>query len=558
MYPASSGRPRRARGSGVKSAEAGTELAAAHARFARAAMSIYVGTAAVALGLLLVSLVTDLEHQEKTAIDMLSLETQVRSHYLTRHLQLLTDELTRLGLRSEVNLLDENMEPERSLLRLSHEKSAFFDLGVAILGRDRAVLWSEPETFLAPGFRPLPEGSFADLQQSRSAEVVAAEWTSGALVLYAVSPILRNGRFTGALLGGLDPATLLRDRSAGTMVALFTKDDALVSPLRLPFDTGPVWQAAGSHPVNPFAFEVELGGRPEVVAGAPVHDTGFTLLALADADALFGPARRRLATRLGLGLALASLPLVLVAFLLRHSLRTFRRAEEDAVRGERLRSLGEAVDLIAHEVKNSLNGLRLGLDLILQGDRTGLEARQRRAVSGLRQEMERLSDFTSELLFFSKGVVPRPVSLDLAQFVPKVTELARDAAEAQGVALKVLPADARAPVRADPALVHVVIANLVGNAVAFAAVGEAARPWVEVKVTSADSTAEMVVRDSGPGVAASVKPRLFEPFVTGKPNGVGIGLALSRRIARAHGGDLVHEDVPAGATFRLILPREAT
>ena len=292
------------------------------------------------------------------------------------------------------------------------------------------------------------------------------------------------------------------------MVALFTKDDALVSPLRLPFDTGPVWQAAGSHPVNPFAFEVELGGRPEVVAGAPVHDTGFTLLALADADALFGPARRRLATRLGLGLALASLPLVLVAFLLRHSLRTFRRAEEDAVRGERLRSLGEAVDLIAHEVKNSLNGLRLGLDLILQGDRTGLEARQRRAVSGLRQEMERLSDFTSELLFFSKGVVPRPVSLDLAQFVPKVTELARDAAEAQGVALKVLPADARAPVRADPALVHVVIANLVGNAVNFAAVGEAALPWVEVTVTTADSTAGVVVRDSGPGVSAAVKPRV--------------------------------------------------
>jgi len=75
--------------------------------------------------------------------------------------------------------------------------------------------------------------------------------------------------------------------------------------------------------------------------------------------------------------------------------------------------------------------------------------------------------------------------------------------------------------------------------------------------TAADSTAGVVVRDSGPGVAASVKPRLFEPFVTGKPNGVGIGLALSRRIARAHGGYLVHEEAPAGAAFRLILPMEA-
>ena len=541
----------------MKATEAGTELAAAHARFARAAMSIYVGTAAVALGLLVVSLATDLEHQKNIARDMLSLETQVRSHYVTRHLQLLADELTRLGMRSEVNLLDENMEPERSLLRLSHEKSAVFDVGVAILGRDRAVLWSEPETFLAPGARPVEEGSFAELKQSRAVQVVAAERTPGAAVLYVVSPILRTGRFTGALLGGIDAGTLLLDRRAGTQVVLVTRDGGPVYPLRPSFDITPVWRAAGDHPADPFAFEVELGGRQEVVAGAPVHDTGFTLLSLTDAQALFGPARRRLATRLALGLALASLPLVLVAFLLRRSLRAFRRAEEDAVRGERLRSLGEAVDLIAHEVKNSLNSLRMGLDVILQGDRTGLEARQRRAVAALRREMERLSDFTSELLFFSKGVVPRPVSLDLAQFVPKVTELARDAAEAQGVALRVVPVDAQVSVRADPALVHVVIANLVGNAVNFAAVGEAARPWVEVTVTAADSTAGVVVRDSGPGVAPSVKPRLFEPFVTGKPNGVGIGLALSRRIARAHGGDLVHEEAPAGAAFRLILPREA-
>jgi two-component system C4-dicarboxylate transport sensor histidine kinase DctB len=540
----------------VKTEEPGTELAAAHARFARAAMSIYVGTAAVALGLLLVSLATDLEHQKKIARDMLSLETQVHSHYVTRHLQLLADELTRLGMRSEVNLLDENMEPERSLLRLSHEKSAFFDVGVAILGRDRAVLWSEPETFLAPGARPVKEGAFAELKQSRAVQVVAGERTPDAAVLYVVSPILRAGRFTGALLGGIDPGTLLLDRRAGTQVALATRDGGLVHPLHLPFDIAPVWGAAGDRPGDPFAFEVELGGRKEVVAGAPVHDTGFTLLSLTDAQALFGPARRRVLTRLGLGLALASLPLVLVAFLLRRSLRAFRRSEEDAVRGERLRSLGEAVDLIAHEVKNSLNGLRMALDVILQGDRTGLEARQRRAVAGLRREMERLSDFTSELLFFSKGVVPRPVSLDLAQFVPKVTELARDAAEAQGVALRVVPVDAQVSVRADPALVHVVIANLVGNAVNFAAVGEA-RPWVEVTVTTADSKAGVVVRDSGPGVAPSVKPRLFEPFVTGKPNGVGIGLALSRRIARAHGGDLVHEEAPAGAAFRLILPMEA-
>jgi signal transduction histidine kinase len=64
------------------------------------------------------------------------------------------------------------------------------------------------------------------------------------------------------------------------------------------------------------------------------------------------------------------------------------------------------------------------------------------------------------------------------------------------------------------------------------------------------------VVDNGPGVPESIRERLFEPFVTGKPSGVGLGLAVSRRIVRAHGGDLVLERTPAGASFLLTFPLE--
>jgi signal transduction histidine kinase len=240
---------------------------------------------------------------------------------------------------------------------------------------------------------------------------------------------------------------------------------------------------------------------------------------------------------------------------LRRSLRTFRRSEEDAVRNECLRSLGEAADVIAHEVKNSLNNLRVGLEIALRGDRAP-RARSE-GVAAMRREIERLSDFTTELLSFSKGVVPRPVSLELAAFVAKVADLARETAADRGVRLDVMPPHDDVRVRVDPALVHVAVANMLGNALDFAVQGHDGPPHVVVGIDSGAGQARVRVTDNGPGVAEAVRPRLFEPFVTGRPNGVGIGLALSRQIARAHGGDLTLENTVSGASFRLTLPVEA-
>src|SRR5207244_120236 len=130
----------------------------------------------------------------------------------------------------------------------------------------------------------------------------------------------------------------------------------------------------------------------------------------------------RLIVRLLFGLALALLPNILLMHQLRRVLAVFRASEDAARRDERLRFLGEAANLIAHEIKNALNGIRLGLDLILAREK-GEESPRKRAGEGLRREVERLSEFTSELLTFSKGVVPRPISLDLADLVGRVAGL---------------------------------------------------------------------------------------------------------------------------------------
>jgi two-component system C4-dicarboxylate transport sensor histidine kinase DctB len=237
-------------------------------------------------------------------------------------------------------------------------------------------------------------------------------------------------------------------------------------------------------------------------------------------------------------------------------LSAFRSAEADAVREENLKSLGQAVNLIAHEVKNSLNGIRVGIDLVLLGDRRSVETRQR-AVDGLRSEIVRLSDFATELLSFSKGVTPRPAPLDLAEFVPKVAELSRPTADSRHIALEVQTPGTAVAVNADPSLVHVALANLLGNALDFAAdgPGDESAARVSVRVEPSGAMARIAVADTGPGVSPQVLPRLFEPFVAGRPNGVGIGLALSRAIARAHGGDLALDRGGLGTVFVLTLPR---
>src|SRR5205085_3088441 len=104
----------------------------------------------------------------------------------------------------------------------------------------------------------------------------------------------------------------------------------------------------------------------------------------------------------------------------------------------------------------------------------------------------------------------------------------------------------------DPAQLGHLLLNVLTNAV------EAAGPGgrVEVRAGREDSRAFVEVFDSGPGPSPEVAAKLFEPFVTGKPEGVGLGLAVARRVARAHGGDITWERRGGRTGFRIELPAE--
>ena len=538
-------------------ASAQAMLAAAHARFARAAATIYIGAGVVSLALLAFLLASSLHFQREQVGAMLVLDAEVKAHQLSSHLSLLRRELRRLGLRAEIDLGDKTVAPEQALLSQAHGKSAFFSVGVAILNNSGDVLWSEPQAFVPPGTNLGQQPWFREMSSGGSARLVRTR--PGALaqsVLYMASPVIRKGERAGLVLGGIDVArdgALEQDVQPvkeDTMVVA-TRDGQVVLPAPAPeFTRDPVWPALFAGPQERgFLKETLLGGRDMLVAGEPVRGSDLVLLSVVDTDRLMAPLYQRMYARLGLGLLIVILPLAALIILFARSLKVFRQAEERALRADRLVRLGDAANVIAHEVKNALNTMGLALDMALARNEPSP-----RAAATLRAEMNRLKDFTTQLLLFSKGVSPKTGALDLGGFASQVMDSYQDSATDAGATLHLI-AETGVVVRADATLLHSVVGNLIGNAVDAVAAQEGPGR-VLIMVSRKGRVGELRVRDTGAGIAQSVGDRLFEPFVTGKPNGVGLGLALSRQVARAHHGQLVLEEDQDMTTFTLTLPME--
>ena len=146
---------------------------------------------------------------------------------------------------------------------------------------------------------------------------------------------------------------------------------------------------------------------------------------------------------------------------------------------------------------------------------------------------------------------PRRVACSLPQLCEELRVLVAPICQHRKVALQcVLPSPPLPDVSADPALLHQALLNLVLNAIEAAG----RDGWVRIEAERSE-TEQVVLRvvDSGPGPPAELRPRLFEPFATGRPDGIGLGLAAARQIAEAHGGRLTFAgDQPT--RFELCLP----
>lgn len=250
---------------------------------------------------------------------------------------------------------------------------------------------------------------------------------------------------------------------------------------------------------------------------------------------------------LGIGaMAAASLLAVAIVLVRRESRRQAdARARE---RERRLASLGEMSAVLAHEIRNPLASLKGNAQLLAQMLPAGEKPRAK--AERVVDEASRLEKLTSDLLRFVRTGELHLASTDPGALVREVVSERAPTGD-EGAAPTVHAERAPASWALDADRLREVLGNLVDNALA------AGGP-VEVAVSQVAGRLRVEVSDRGPGVAAEDRERIFEPFVTGKTQGTGLGLAVARRIAEAHGGALtVHGRPGGGAIFRLELPAGA-
>jgi signal transduction histidine kinase len=210
---------------------------------------------------------------------------------------------------------------------------------------------------------------------------------------------------------------------------------------------------------------------------------------------------------------------------------------------EGMAALGELAAGMAHELRNALATIRGYLRLLPGAE----EARRARYLEAIEAEAETLSGVLDRFLGFAEPRELRRETVDLGRLAEESTRKARE--RFPGIAFSVA---GRGTAMGDTLALGVVLDNLVRNA---AEAIEAAGGTVAIAVESGRGGVRVVVDDDGPGVGDDVRERLFAPFASTKPSG-GLGLALARRLARLHGGDVTHEARQGrGARFVVTLPR---
>lgn len=238
----------------------------------------------------------------------------------------------------------------------------------------------------------------------------------------------------------------------------------------------------------------------------------------------------------------------LVAEKLAAANRQLQAAEEAVRRSDRLAALGQLSAGLAHELRNPLGTIRASAEML--GRSVSAENEVAREVAGfISSEVDRCNSLVTRFLEFARPLQVRVAPAELAPVIDRA--VAQVEREKPGVTIWKNYSPEIPPFPFDAELMERVFYNLMVNAVEATVPGGA----VTVKTRLAGGSAEIAVIDRGSGIDPHLIDTIFNPFVTGKPTGVGLGLAIVSKIVDEHGGKIAVESEPGkGSIFRVDLP----
>ena len=227
---------------------------------------------------------------------------------------------------------------------------------------------------------------------------------------------------------------------------------------------------------------------------------------------------------------------------------SIQEAREELIRQERISTIGRLSSSIVHDLRNPLASIYGGAEMMMDGDLN--EAQLHRVATNVYRSSRAINDLLQELVDVSRGRTQAPEPCRLSEVISAAAETQATSAEQQGVRIDA-EIDPSIELPLERARIERVFLNLIGNALEAMPDGGC----VQIRADRNGDSVVVRVDDTGPGIPASVREHLFQPFVSEGKNGMGLGLALSRQTVLDHGGDLWAEETEAsGARFRLRLP----
>jgi signal transduction histidine kinase len=228
----------------------------------------------------------------------------------------------------------------------------------------------------------------------------------------------------------------------------------------------------------------------------------------------------------------------------------------DKIQAERLAAVGQTIATLSHHIKNILQGIRGGSYLIDLGLNDKDDSIVRRGWTIVEKNQTKIYNLVMDMLSFSKDRAPALEAADLNETVADVFELMQSRAVELGVSLSWNPCADLPRVMIDAEGIHRAVLNIVTNAIDASEGAQNASVSIKTEWEREPALARIIVKDNGVGIDEAELPTIFQIFASSKgARGTGLGLPVSQKIVREHGGKILVTSHPGlGATFSIELP----